>query len=118
MAPIILGFGLLVGYPLTARLVPMVWGSMLPGGLEQASHFYAWPGLLWAMAVYTHDHFLGTVAILSGIGGVGFLMSTFMRPMRPLVWLMALTTIGIDAGIVYVTLRVAIEATAQHAGMM
>lgn len=117
-APIVLGLGLVLGYQLTARLVPMVWDSMLPGGLDQARFFRGWAGLVWAMAVYCHRDFPGTVAVLAAIGGVGFFVSTFMRPLRPIVWLMAVAAIGIDAGIVYVTLRTAIEATAQNAGMI
>lgn len=116
-APLILALGLALGYQLTSRLVPMVWGSMLPGGLDQARFFRGWPGLVWASSVRCHRDFPGVAAVLAVIGGVGLLLSTVVRPLRPIVWLMAVATIAIDAGIVYVTLRTAIEATAQSAGM-
>jgi hypothetical protein len=118
IAPVILGIGLVVGYQLTSRLVPMVWGSMLPGGLDQARHFRGWPGLVWVLAVHCHRDFAGTVAILAAIGGLGLVMATLARPLRPIVWLMAAGVIAADAGIVYVTLRTSIEATAQNVGIM
>ncbi len=117
-APFVLALGLLLGYQLTSRLVPMVWGSMLPGGLDQARTFRGWPGLVWALAVACHRDVFGVVATLAGIAVAGFWLSMFVRPLRPLVWLMVVGTIAIDAGIVYVTLRAAIEATAQNAGLM
>ena len=117
IAPVILALGLVLGFQLLSRLVPHVWESMLPGGLDQARQFRGWAGLVWASAVHCHRDSTGAIAILATIGGVGFLLSTFVRPLRPIVWLMAIATIGVDAGIVYVTLRTAIEATAQQAGI-
>lgn len=117
MAPVILSLGLFLGYQLLTRLVPHVWGSMLPGGLEQARHFRGWAGLVWMSAVHCHRDFTQTVMILVAIGGVGWFLTMFARPFRPIVWLMAIAVIGINAGIVYVTLRAAIEATAQNAGI-
>jgi len=113
----VLALGLALGYQLVSRLVPMVWGSMLPGGLPQARMFRGWPGLVWAAAVQSHDNFAGSMLVLCIIGGAGFFISTFARPLRPIVWLMVVAVIAIDAGIVYVTLRTAIEATAMHAAI-
>ena len=115
-APIVLALALFAGYQITARLVPMVWASMLPGGLDQARFFRGWPGLVFALALACHRNFVTVVGVLSAIGAVGFFVSTFARPLRPLVWLMAAATIGANAGIVYVTLVTAVEATAQQAG--
>ena len=39
-----------------------------------------------------------------------------LRPLRPLIWLAAALLILLDAGIVYVTLRTAVEATAGAVG--
>lgn len=117
-APIVLGLGLALGYLLASRLVPMVWGSMLPGGLDQARSFRGWPRLVRELAVRCHRDFLGTVGVLTGIGVAGLFLSAFVRPLRPVVWLMAVAAILADAGIVYVTLRVAVEATARNSGMM
>ncbi len=116
-SPIVLAIGLVIGHQLTYRLVPTYWAAMLPGGLEQAGFFRGWAGLLWSMAVACHRDFAGVVAILAGIWFTGFFLSTFLRPLRPLVWLMVLAVIAIDGGIVYVMARTAIEATAQSAGI-
>ena len=118
IAPVILASGLVVGHQLLTRLVPMVWGSMLPGGLMQARTFRGWAGLVWNVAVWMHGDFAGTAVVLGSIAGVGFLVAMFARPLRPLVWLAAVAVIGLDAGIVYVALRAAIEATAMNAGIM
>lgn len=118
IAPVILAIGLTLGYQLTSRLVPMVWGSMLPGGLTQAQTFRGWPGLIWTLALQCHRNFATALFWLVAIGATGFVLAIFARPLRPIVWLMALATILIDAGIVYVTLRTAIEATAMQAGIM
>lgn len=116
-APIVLAIGLVMGFQLTSRLVPMVWESMLPGGLNQARFFHGWAGLLWNMALRTHYDFPFTLTVLIGIGLIGFVLSAAAKPLRPLVWLMAAAVIGINAGIIYVTLRTAIEAIAAKAGM-
>lgn len=117
-APIVLALGLVVGYQLTARLVPKYWAAMLPGGLDQARFFRGWPGLLWASSVRCHLDFPGSAGLLAAIGASGFFLSTFVRPLRPVVWLMVAGTIAIDAGIVYVMIRTALEATARNAGIM
>ncbi len=114
-APVVLALALFSGYQITARLVPMVWASMLPGGLDQARFFHGWRGLVFALALACHRDFVTATSVLVAIGAVGFFLSTFARPLRPLVWLMAATVIGINAGIVYVTLVTAVEATAGQA---
>ncbi len=112
MPPIMLCLGLFVGYQLTAHLVPAVWSQNLPGGLRQAYFLRGWPGLVWTMAVHCHDNFPVVLSILVGTGLFGFLLSALARPLRPIVWLMAIATIAINAGIIYVTMRTAIEAMA------
>jgi hypothetical protein len=109
IAPVILGLGLLLGHQLVWKLVPTYWGSVLPGGLERARHFRGWAGLLWVCAVVCHRDFVATISLLGVIAGSGLLLSTFCRPMRPIVWLMALAVIVIDGGIVYVMMRTAVE---------
>lgn len=117
-APILLGLALGLGYLLLARLVPMYWASMLPHGLPQATTFRGWPGLVWSLAVHCHRDFAGTATILGGTALVGLVLSTFARPLRPVVWLMAAAAVAADAGIVYVTIRTAAELTLRNAGMM
>ena len=116
-APIVLALGLVLGYQLLSRLVPMVWSTMLPGGLEQARTFRGWPGLVWRLAVACHADFAGVLVVLGGIAAAGVFLSTWVRPLRFLVWLAAVASILIDAGIVFVTMRTALDATARAAGL-
>ena len=117
MAPVALALAVLVGYQIVARFVPMTWASILPGGLEKARFFRGWPGLIWALSVQSHRNLPGTAGTLAAIVAIGFGLSLFARPLRPVVWLVALAAVLADAGIVYVTLRVAVEATAREAGL-
>ena len=117
IAPVILALGLLLGHQLVWKLVPTYWGSQLPGGLNQARHFRGWSGLLWACVVVAHRDFTATVALLSVIAASGLLLSALCRPLRPIVWLMALAVIAIDGGIVYVMMRTAIEVMVPFIGI-
>lgn len=117
MAPIVLGLALLLGFQLVHRLVPMVWSTMLPGGWQQANHLRGWPGLVWGLAVASHESFLTSCLWLGGLWVGAMVFSASARPLRPLLWLLAVGAIGADAGIVYVTLTTSIRATAQAAGI-
>lgn len=117
MAPIVFGLGLLLGFQLVHRLVPMVWASMLPGGWQQANHLRGWPGLVWTLAVASHESFPACCAWLAGLWLGATVVAASARALRPLVWLLAVGAIFADAGIVYITLRTSIQATAQAAGI-
>ena len=117
MAPIALALGLVIGYQLLARFVPMTWDAMLPGGLEQARFFRGWPGLVWGLSVRSHRDFATVAGTLAALGVAGFAVSVLARPLRPIVWLAALATVAADAGIVYVTLHTAYGVTMHAAGL-
>jgi hypothetical protein len=116
IAPIYLVLGLILGYQLLVRFVPMVWASMLPGGLDQASQFRGWPAVVWHFSRYCRLRFPAVVLILGGAAGLGFLLSA-LRPLRIFVWLAAIAVVAVDAGILIVTLRTAMTATMQDAGI-
>jgi hypothetical protein len=116
-APLMLALGLVLGYQLLVRLVPRVWGTLLPGGWEQASMLRGWPGLVWRLAIACHLNFSLALAIGAVIVGAAIIVSGWIRPLRFLVWLAAVGVILLDAGIVYVTLRTALEASAHASGI-
>jgi hypothetical protein len=116
IAPLILGFGLAVMYLLLTRLVPAVWSQFLPGGLDQAQQFRGWPGLVWSAAKARYYNSTSTAIWMGGAVLGSMLLSVLLRPLGILVWLAAIVVIGLNAGIVYVTMRIAIEAMAQGAG--
>jgi hypothetical protein len=116
-APLVMGLGLVLGYQLLVRLVPRVWSTTLPGGLAQARFLRGWPGLVWRLAWFCYYDFR-TVLVIGGLLVAGaIVVSGWLRPLRFLVWLAAVGVILADAGIVYVTLRTALEATAAASGI-
>lgn len=117
-SPFVLGIGLAVGDVLLTRLVPMVWASLLPGGLEQAATLRGWPALVWRAAVYCHVH-QGPVQAAIGVAVVVSLLLSFMggRPLRIVVWLCAVGVILADAGILVVTIQSSLSATAADVGL-
>jgi hypothetical protein len=117
IAPIYLGLGLVLGYILLVRLVPMIWSALLPGGIEQAQHLTGLPAVVWRLSVLFRVRSEGVVLILGGLVGAGFLVSTLLRPLRFLVWLAAVALVLVDAGILIVTIKTALEATMQGAGI-
>lgn len=115
-SPFMLALGLVLGYQLLVRLVPKVWSSFLPGGLEQAQQFRGWPGLVASLAIACDRNFT-TVCVVGGAIVIGaFLWVRWVRPLRFLVWLAAIGVILLDAGIIYVTLSTSMAATFQDAG--
>ena len=108
-APIVVAAGLILGYQLLVRLVPSVWANILPGGFDQAAALPGGAPMVWRLAWYCHLRFLN-VAV-----GVGVLVLIALwlghRPMtRPLAWLMAVATIGLDAVILILTLKGGMDA--------
>lgn len=117
IAPVYLALALVLGYQLLVRFLPMLWSQMLPGGLAQANSFWGWPGLVWRLAVLFNTRFDVTLLWLGGIGVSGFLISSWLRPLRFLVWLAALLMIAFDAGIIIVALKTAMDLTMRQAGI-
>jgi hypothetical protein len=116
-APLILALGLVLGYHLLVRLVPMVWAATLPGGLDQARMLRGWPGLVFRLAVLCSNQL---PAVAWGIGGMtlsAFLAARLGWPGRVLSWVAAVAMIVVDAAIVVVTVGTALTATAAGAGI-
>jgi hypothetical protein len=116
LSAIYLALGLVLGYQLLVRFVPMVWGSLLPGGLTQANQLRGWPGVVWRLAIVAHVRFPAVATTLGIVGAAGFLLGA-IRPLRLLVWLAAVVVIAIDAGILILTLQTALAAGLQNAGI-
>lgn len=115
-APVVLAAGLVLAYLLLTRLVPVLWESLLPHGLEQAAGLRGWPGLVWRAAVFCHWH---PRAVWTAIGATlvtGLLVGGLARPLRVLVWLAAVGVIVADAGILVIALQTSLKLTVDAAG--
>ncbi len=116
-APVILGAGLFVGFQLLVRLLPRVWGELLPGGLAGASRLRGAPGLLYAAARFCYLEFPTAAGILVGITVASLVLSWWWWPFRWLSWLAAIAVLAADAMILVILLRTALTATAAAAGL-
>ncbi len=115
-APLVLAVGLALGDLLLTRLVPVLWESLLPYGLEQAAGLRGWPGLVWRAAVFCHTHPRPVWAAIGASLVVGLLVGGVARPLRVLVWLAAVGVIVVDAGILVIALRTSLMLTVDAAG--
>jgi hypothetical protein len=115
-APLMLGAGFLVGFQLLVRLLPRVWGELLPGGLAGASRLRGWPGLLYAAARFCYEEFPVASGTLVSITVASFLLCWWWWPFRWLSWLLAIAVLAADALILMIILRTALVATAGAAG--
>ncbi|MEO6810313.1 MAG: hypothetical protein ABI353_14450 [Isosphaeraceae bacterium] len=116
-APLIVALGFVTGYQSLARLVPRVWAATFPGGLEQAETLFGWPSLVWRLSTACRFHFLEVVIVMGMVTTLAFVTSTWLRPLRFLVWFAAIALILIDAGILVVTIRTALAVTADASGL-
>jgi hypothetical protein len=115
-APLVLTLGLVLADMLLAYLVPMIWESLLPQGLEQADRLGGWPGLVWRAAVFCQTHQRAIPFGIVAAGAVGLLACRLARPLRHLVWLSAVGVIALNAAILIVTIHTSLRATAAAAG--
>ena len=115
-APVILGLGFLVGYQLLVRLLPRVWGELLPGGLAGAARLRGTPGALYAAARFCYGEFPVVAGTLAGVTVAAALFAWWWWPFRWLAWLAALAVLAADALILMIILRTALAATAAAAG--
>jgi len=111
LAAIYLTLALILGYQLLVRFVPMVWASLLPGGLAQAESFRGWPGLIYRLGWICHHHFQQVLLVLGGISLAGFVLSRGPWPARAMVWLTAVGLVLVDAGIVFVAIMTCVNLT-------
>jgi hypothetical protein len=116
-APVILALGFVLGYQLLVRLLPRVWGELLPGGLAGASRLRGLPGLAFAAARTCFYQFPLVAGTLAAIVVAVLLLSRGAWPFRLVAWLAALLVLAADAMILVVILRTALAATAAAAGM-
>lgn len=116
-APVVLAIGLVLADVMLGYLVPTIWESLLPQGLDQAAGLRGWPGLVWRGVLYCHQH-QRTVQIAIGAAVVfGFIACSRGRMLRFAVWLSAVGVIVLNAGILIITLQTSLRATAASAGL-
>ena len=115
-APVVLAAGLVMAHVMLTRLVPRVWATILPYGLDQAATFRGWPGLVWRAAVYGHDHERHVLLAVGVVFAASLAAGYLFRPARWLVWIAAVCVIALNAGILFVTMQTSLGATASAAG--
>jgi hypothetical protein len=116
-APIVLGLGLVLADALLTKLVPMLWETLLPHGLEQAETLRGWPGLVWRGSVFCQTRQPVVALGIAAAVVVGLFCGSAGRPMRFLVWCSAAGAIALDAAILIVTIQTSLRATASAAGL-
>lgn len=107
--PIVLASGLILAYQLLVRLIPSLWSEILPGGFGQGAMLSGWSRVIWQVAWFCHLRFpivlVGTVVLSL----VGVLLSRHPTT-RPLVGIMAVSTIVLDAAILVIALKTGMDA--------
>ena len=108
-APFVLAGGLTLGYQLLVRLVPRLWAGILPGGLEQGAMFRGLPRLVWQMAWFSYLRF--PVVLVGCLVIVAIAFALGRNPWtRPIVWLMSVCSIVLDAAILIIALKAGMDA--------
>ena len=98
-------------------LVPAIWESLLPHGLEDVGRFDGWPGLLWRGVLISRSRqgiVQGTIVVVCVLS---FLLGYRSRIIRMLLWVSALAVILLNAGILYVTLHASLRMSAASVGL-
>ena len=117
LTPLLTAVGCALAYLLLTQLLPRVWATTLPGGLETATTFRGWPGLVWRIAVVAHHHFLG-VCVIGAALVLGSLLLTRLGAFgRLLAWLLAVSIVLVNGAILYVTIRVPVEVVISADGL-
>ncbi len=108
-APFVFAAGLVLGYQLLVRLVPQLWANILPGGFEQGALLNGWPHLVWRLAWFCHLRF--PVIFVGCLASVATAIAFGRTPWgRPVVWLMAVGTIVLNAAILVIALKTGMDA--------
>lgn len=116
-SPLVLTAGLVLANVLLTWLVPAIWDSLLPHGLEDVGGFEGWPGLLWRGVLISRGRqgaVRGTIAVVCVLS---FILGYRSRAIRILVWILALGVILLNAGILYVTLHTSLNVNAASIGL-
>jgi hypothetical protein len=116
LTPLITAIGCVFGYALLTYLLPRVWAAALPGGLRSAELLRGWPGLVWRVAVLAHAHRSGVWILLGTLVFISTLLTRAGGPGRLLAWMMAVATVAVDGGILYVTIRVPVDVVISDGG--
>jgi hypothetical protein len=115
-SPFVLILGLILANALLTRLVPMIWDSTLPGGLDQVWSFRGWPALLWRLVLLARMHQVFLVGGIAVVGLVALAGSYRSRGFRLFVWLGSLAVIAMNAGIIALALRTSMMAAESALG--
>ena len=116
-APLVLALGLVLADVMLVYLVPVLWESLLPRGLDQAERLVGWPGLIWRGAVFCHRNQAAVQVAIAVVAVVGFLACSRGKLLRSAVWLSSVAVIVLNAFILIVTLQTSLQATAADAGL-
>lgn len=116
-SPFVLTLGLILTQLLLSRLVPMLWATLLPGGLDQATQLRGWAGLLWKAVCLSHDFPERIAAGIAIAALLALILSYRHRSIRFLVWLGAASVIALNAAILFLTLRTSMAASALDLGI-
>ncbi len=108
-APVVLGLAMAMAVLLLAQLLPRVWETVLPGGLDQASRLQGLPGLLFRAGYWAFRNQMRLLQAIA-IGSLTLALTCRMIPgLRWLIWIVAALFVAINFGILAVTLQVATQ---------
>jgi hypothetical protein len=108
-SPIVLAGGLILGYHLLVRLVPSLWANILPGGFEQGAMLVGWPWIVWRLAWFCHLNFSAVAAGTVIVVAIALVLGRNTLT-KPLAWLMAVASILLDAGILFIAIKAGMDA--------
>jgi hypothetical protein len=109
LSPFITAIGCGMSYGLLTYLLPRVWAAALPGGLDSTLQLRGWPRLVWQLAILAHGHFVGVCVVFAVIVLLSTLLTRAGAIGKLLAWLLAVATVLVNGGILYVTIRVPVD---------
>ena len=116
-APFVLTLGLIMADVMLTTLVPVLWETLLPGGLDQADTLRGLPGLDWRGAILCHRRQSAVRIAIAVVAVVSLLATSRGRLPRAAVWLASVAVLLLNATILVVTLQASLRATAASAGL-
>jgi hypothetical protein len=116
-APFVFGVALILGYQLLVRLVPTIWSGLVQQGVGQAGKFGPWAKQVIALSRFCQQNFIVAAGFIAMATFAAIVISRGGMLMRFLVSLIAVATILLDVGIIYVVVGAGIESAMNGAGM-
>lgn len=116
-APLVLTLGLIMADVMLTTLVPVMWETLLPGGLDQADTLLGLPGLVWRGAILCHRRQSAVRIAIAVVAVASLLACSRGRLLRAAVWLASVAVLLLNATILVVTLQAGLRATAASAGL-